>query len=1151
MLIFKRLCPNCGGEISYERLKVGSVCEKCSPDIIKVENYNDIFKVYELLESQNKVKNYEKLYDFFKRFKEAEEEFKNIFGFDMWGAQRTWAKRLIEGKSFSILASTGVGKTTFGIFSAIYLSKKGKKIYLIFPTKALASQVYDKITKIVKEKSEKVVFYHGSNKQKEELKEKIRSGNFDILITTSQFLSKNFDLIKDNFFDLVFVDDVDALLKASKNIEKVLILLGFKEKEIKIAKELIKARKAGDEERVKLLEEKLREEKGKHGTLIIATATGSSRKKTLIYRELLGFEIGSSKETLRNIVDTYTEDFSSFAETIKKLGSGGLIFVYRSEKMEEIEKRLNEEGIKAKIFEGKNEEIEQFLNNEYDVLIGVASYYGKLVRGIDLPQHIRYVIFYGVPRFEFYIDTESLNLKNLFSLSEILLDVLENDEKTLLEKNVLKLRKIVSRMTTQQIKALEEGQGEKFVSELFSRTKEMVKNFVERENVWKSLKEYRFAEFEKIENRIIVRIPDVKTYIQASGRCSRLYAGGITKGLSIVFSDSMKLLNGLERSMKWRFDEFSFLDFRKIDVEKILEEIDKDRETVKLLMEGKIKEVKKKDLLKSVLMIVESPNKAKTIASFFSKPSKRRIGKIVAYETNTGEYILTVVATLGHLFDLTTKDGKEGVRINGDFVPYYDTIKKCENGEQFVDHLDCENFVDKIDIIESLKELALENDEIFIATDPDIEGEKIAEDVYLVLRPYNVSIFRTEFHEVTKKAIRKAIEEKRKIDENLVKAQIVRRIEDRWIGFGLSKKLWEEFKNNKLSAGRVQTPVLGWTINREEEYRKSISDYTLLTLENGLKLRVKGKIEKEFVEVLNVKKKEKEMNPLPPYTTDTLLEDASRFLKFSSEKTMNLAQDLFEMALITYHRTDSTRVSDVGMSIAKEWISETFGEEFVKNRSYASGGAHECIRPTKNIDADRLLRLLRDGIISTVKPLTKDHIRLYDLIFRRFMASQMKAVKVLEEKIETEFDTIEGVCKVLSNGWNLVWNIHMIPKVENQKLKVIDKKFFKSSSVSLFTEGELVKEMKMKGIGRPSTYAKIVSILLKRKYVAKTKREKLIPTKLGKSVFFYLDTNYHNLVSEERTRILEEQLDMIEKGEIDYQKVLKEVFEELKKYKLL
>ena len=444
-----------------------------------------------------------------------------------------------------------------------------------------------------------------------------------------------------------------------------------------------------------------------------------------------------------------------------------------------------------------------------------------------------------------------------------------------------------------------------------------------------------------------------------------------------------------------------------------------------------------------------------------------------------------------------------------------------------------------------------------------------------------------EFHEVTKRAIIEAIHNPRKMDINLVEAQMVRRIADRWVGFELSRLLQEHFKKPWLSAGRVQTPVLGWVIERDKLYRtKKGAVFVYLPNPEKDKRRVSvswefedKKLAKEFfknlqaVEVKITDRREEEKKPAPPFTTDAMLKEASEKLRFSASKTMQLAQELFETGLTSYHRTDSTRVSDVGISIAREYIDENFGHDYFYPRHWGEGGAHECIRPTHPWDVEELRSMMLAG---QIQRLTRDHLRLYELIFKRFMASQMRPAQVEVSKFEVlpvlengELPTPkvekEEITAILRDGFNLMTPIEAyylkegIFKVAEQKEFTDEEgnkleehsdsamKIYKLVPLAYpYTQGSLIEEMKKRGIGRPSTYAQIVQKLLDRGYVIERKNF-LFPTKLGKEVYNYLIRlkAAEKFVKEEFTRILEELMDKIERGEVYYIDVLKDLYEEV------
>ncbi|NJE55085.1 reverse gyrase [Thermococcus sp. 21S9] len=1216
--IYREACPNCSGRISDERLVMKNPCDECLDNPVTAEDYFELVKaVRKALKERKKLKAWEEIYSLEKGLRDVEKFFERATGFRFWSAQRTWVKRLLKGRSFSIIAPTGMGKSTFGAFMSVYYATKGKKSYIVVPTTPLVIQTIRKVQAIIERTGLDVnlAYYHGNlrKKEKEEMLAKIESGDYDILITSAQWLARNFDeKLKGRHFDFIFVDDVDAFLKASKNIDRSLLLLGFTEEIIGKAWEIIRLKKqmsrylngrAQDrEEKLKELNEaieKLQREieefkrKNDIGIMIIASATGSARGDRIkLYRELLGFEVGSGRSALRNVVDSYlkpSKDIKEHVEELlRKLGKGGLIFVPIDQGLsyaEELVNYLQERGFAVELASSKNKKaVERFENGEADYLVGVATYYGSIVRGLDLPHLIRYAVFTGVPKFRFSIDLERPTIYRALGLLSEVMDFLDDEDRRKAEKLHARLRRLIRNIPQFELLKIEEALAEglpiendfhRTVLNVFRELVEFLREVLRKEDVLKRLAEDPFVSLVKEEGKWFIEIPDVRTYIQATGRTSRLFAGGITKGLSVLIVDNEKVFNGLVRQMRWRFTEFKMVPFEELDLEKLLREIDEDREKVRLVMEGKISS-KVKDLVKSALMIVESPNKARTIANFFGRPSKRRIGDLVAYEVSIGNRQLTILASGGHMFDLVTDEGYHGVLIEREedmlrFIPVYDTIKRCRDcGYQFVDwekkgicpRCGSTNVRDALENVIAMREIAQEVDEILIATDPDTEGEKIAWDIRNILSPYTPNIKRTEFHEVTRPAILKAIEEARDVNENRVEAQIVRRIEDRWIGFELSGELQRVFENRNLSAGRVQTPVLGWIIERYKEFSESEVYFLGLTLENGLQVTVElGKDGKdveppEYVTVEEVQLEERELNPAPPYTTDAMLRDASTFLKLSAPETMRLAQDLFEMGLITYHRTDSTHVSNAGIEVAREYITSELGEEYFKPRPWGEEGTHEAIRPTRPIDTGRLMQLIRDGVIQLPRNLTRNHYRLYDMIFRRFMTSQMVPAVVLHERAVINAGVgkveLEGYVEIIKDGWTKLRNppMRQLPKLEQgAKLKVVESKKWKAPKVSLYTQGDIIALMKERGIGRPSTYAKIVETLIRRGYVVETRgRKKLVPTEKGIKVYHYLVSKYRELVSEERTRELEKLMDLIEEGKADYMKVLNDLYVEIRRY---
>ncbi|RLI75065.1 reverse gyrase, partial [Archaeoglobales archaeon] len=295
------------------------------------------------------------------------------------------------------------------------------------------------------------------------------------------------------------------------------------------------------------------------------------------------------------------------------------------------------------------------------------------------------------------------------------------------------------------------------------------------------------------------------------------------------------------------------------------------------------------------------------------------------------------------------------------------------------------------------------------------------------------------------------------------------------------------------------------------------------------------------VEIELIEEKEVEKTPFPPYTTDTMLRDANTILRFNAKKCMDVAQTLFESGLITYHRTDSTRVSDAGLRIAKEYLKDDY-----IGRDWFAEGAHECIRPTRAIDKNTMQRLIHEGVIQV--DLKWEHIALYDLIFRRFMASQCRNYLVRIAKYRIKYDNKsveeERVLDAKGRAYELYKSVWVKEKLPIGRFKV-KANILTVPKASLYSQSEIIQLMKERGIGRPSTYATIVEKLFVRKYIDE-KNNKVYPTKRGISVYEYLSKHYFNFVSDERTRVLEEKMDEIEKGKLDYLVALSELYNEVK-----
>ena len=947
--IYLHSCINCGGETEDYYLSRGLPCSKCIGNNAQLITLDEI---YEVLKSRNVLsKDFEKLYLINKRVEEIKKLFKILLDSRPWSAQKTWAIRVLKGVSFSIVAPTGVGKTLFGMIMSIYLSGylKWGKSYIIVPTTPLVIQVYERIKSFLDKLNLniKVVYYHSRLKAKErrEITESIKNGDFDILITTNQFISRRFDLLEGKLFKFIFVDDVDAILRSSKNIEKVLMLLGFTKEAIdaslmviKLQRELTRVR--DEESKNEILNEinelKKKYARGVSGILIVSSATGRPRgMKVKLFKELLGFQVGYRPETLRNITDTYLIPEKSIEEEVydivSKMGTGGLVFVPVDKGVEYakyLAEYLSSRGIKADYFTSNRlDALEKFKNGEVDVLVGVAIYYGVLVRGLDLPMRIRYAVFAGVPRFKFSARFEEPKLIQIIRTLGILKSIVPEDE----VKNIDDMLRVLNRLIKMGSYAALEKVSKVLTGEEPPTTKvEMtayqalnyIRSKLKEKEVREKLKKLPDIQVVEEGGEYYIMIPDVMTYIQASGRTSRLYAGGITKGLSVVIVDYENLLNGLIKRMKWIMEDVEWRDILEVDLEEIKEEIDRDREIVRKVITGEIKK-EVEDPVKTALLLVESPNKARTIARFFGRPSIRRRDGNIVYEVSIGNLMLMITASGGHVYDLITLPRRverergiwHGVYIGGDniFIPIYNSIKRCRKcGYQFTsDSKECPkckstDIMDSLDRVKFLRDLASEVDLVIIGTDPDVEGEKIGWDLAMLLRPYTKEIYRMEFHEVTRKAILNGLKNLRGFYKDYVEAQIVRRIEDRWIGFVLTGKLKTEFKKivkpaewykwrrmGEWSAGRVQTPVLGWIIDRWNEANASRTTVYQFKLPYDISFEIPIKeIPPEYrVDPKNIvfeieaeEIREEVVNPPPPFTTDMMIEEANKMLKIGADE---------------------------------------------------------------------------------------------------------------------------------------------------------------------------------------------------------------------------------------------------------------------------
>ncbi len=547
------------------------------------------------------------------------------------------------------------------------------------------------------------------------------------------------------------------------------------------------------------------------------------------------------------------------------------------------------------------------------------------------------------------------------------------------------------------------------------------------------------------------------------------------------------------------------------------------------------------------LIIVESPAKANTIKKFLGGNTK-------------------VVASMGHIRDLPKS--KMGIDIEHDFEPQYINIRG------------------KGDLIKSLKKDAKQAKKVYLATDPDREGEAIAWHLAKILEEDKSKITRVTFNEITKTAVQKAIKQSRDIDINLVDAQQARRVLDRIVGYKISPVLWKKVKRG-LSAGRVQSVAVKLIVDREEEIEKFIpEEYWNIYVdlkdkkskktfearfygESGKKQEIHSKEEvdtilqnikdKEYI-ISEVKKGEKKRTPAPPFTTSTMQQEASRKLGFTLKKTMSVAQGLYEgvklkqkgtVGLITYMRTDSTRISEEARASAKEQIIKIYGEEYYENRYYKTNkdaqDAHEGIRPTYiDIDPEEIK-----------EELTKDQYKLYKLIYNRFMASQMKpaiydtmAVTIKADKYDFKANgqsiKFKGFMTLYVEGTDEKEEKEegiLPPLEENQKVELqkINPKQSFTEPPARYTEASLVKALEEKGIGRPSTYSPTITTILERRYVEKIQKQ-LHPTELGKIVNKLLTENFKDVINVEFTAKIENEFDQIAEGKEEWKKMIREFY---------
>ncbi|VVA44493.1 DNA topoisomerase 1 [Candidatus Roizmanbacteria bacterium] len=578
------------------------------------------------------------------------------------------------------------------------------------------------------------------------------------------------------------------------------------------------------------------------------------------------------------------------------------------------------------------------------------------------------------------------------------------------------------------------------------------------------------------------------------------------------------------------------------------------------------------------LIIVESPTKARTF---------NYILKSKNLEDKNNYFVF---ASMGHIRDLPKS--RIAIDYEHDFKP------------------DLEPILNKEKIITQLKKLATENQEIILATDQDREGEAISYHIAYILGYIDetwpsigfkkgLTLKRIVFHEITTKALTEALANPETLRLDLVKAQMARRILDRIVGYELSPLLWKKTGKNWLSAGRVQTVALRLIVEREKEIKAfTTEDYyqlfgmfesdvkaklvskdddpyeqkTTLKLFAGDYVYTKTSINKDNVEnikqdclndkytVSDVTESIAPRYPMPPYTTSLLQQDAYYKSGFSSKQTMRLAQDLYERGLITYHRTDSFNLSARFVFPAKEYIEKKYGKEYAldkprgfRTRSRSAQEAHEAIRPTKLLEAKVAFKGKKES------KLTVNHQKLYTLIFNRAIATQMKeaSIKTVKTTIisdkkylfESEQQQVifDGFLKVFDPYY--VTNHQTIIKLEKGieiKIKLLEEKALLSKAPPRYNEASLIKTLEEKGIGRPSTYAMIISLIQMKNYTEKDGRY-FIPTSIGTSICDYLSSSFPKIFDLSYTANLEDGLDRIANKEEDYIKLLKDFYIPFKK----
>lgn len=532
------------------------------------------------------------------------------------------------------------------------------------------------------------------------------------------------------------------------------------------------------------------------------------------------------------------------------------------------------------------------------------------------------------------------------------------------------------------------------------------------------------------------------------------------------------------------------------------------------------------------LIIVESPTKARTLTRFLGD----------GYQ---------ITASMGHVRDLPEK--KLGIDVEHDFAPDYVVSDK------------------KKETVAQLQKLAKEAKNVILATDPDREGEAISWHISEILNSKSETrnFQRITFHEITETAIKEALTHPGKINMALVDAQQARRILDRLVGYKLSPLLWRKIRRG-LSAGRVQSVAVRLIVEREREilafnpveYWELVAkfkDFEAKLFKEEIKSqqeaqKLVGQLKVAEFKVQNVTAKEVKRSPYPPFTTSTLQQAASNLFGWSAKKTMQVAQNLYEAGYISYHRTDSTNLATEAVQAAREYIAKEFGKQYLpvelrlyKTKSKVAQEAHEAIRPTNVQFA-----------VDNEQSIDRDQKKLYDLIWKRFLACQMN--ESISKQMTVDIDASGHIfrangSKVLFEGWQKLYGREegdeekSLPELTVGEilklLELVPSQHF-TQPPPRFNEASLIKALEEYGIGRPSTYAPIITTIQERQYVEKEDR-KLSPTALGMAVNDFLMTNFNNVLDYKFTALMEDELDEIANGTKAWVPVIREFYDPFSK----